>query len=247
MKRSLGWSLVLAGCLSLITVTTQAADRLYLLAGQSNMMGKGRTHELPPAYKTTPANVTFYYQGRPRDLAKFNSFGPEVVFAHEVARAFPHDHHIIIKQAATGSSVAQWQPGQGLYKSLLRQIDFSLPDDHVPVTAVLWMQGESDARTVAQANQYAPMLSRFIQTLRQDTASPNSLFILGKVNPDVPNAFPMLAKVQASQQLIQQTTPRTLMISTDGLTKLQDQLHYDAKGQMELGRRFAQAYISHAH
>ncbi|WP_020394779.1 sialate O-acetylesterase [Thiolinea disciformis] len=246
MKQRFGLGFFFIVCLGLISVSAQAAERIYLLAGQSNMMGKGRTHELPAAYKTTPANVTFYYQGRPRALAKFASFGPEVVFAHEVARAFPHDQHIIIKLAATGSSITQWQPGKGLYKSLLRQMNFSLPEDHAPVTAILWMQGESDARNAAQANQYAPLLSRFIQALRQDTDSPNSLFILGKVNPEVPNAFPMLAKVQASQRLIQQNTPRTLMITTDGLSKLQDQLHYDAQGQMELGRRFAQAYISHA-
>ncbi len=224
------------------TATLSADQRIYLLAGQSNMMGKGKSYELPATYKKTPHNITFYYQGRQRDLAQYAYFGPEVSFAQEVARAFPQDQHILIKQAATGSTIQQWQPGQPLYQGLLRQLGFSLEAKNPPVTAILWMQGESDARTPALAGQYTPRLTRLIQGLRQDLQSPDSLFLMGQINPE-DNAFPMVEQVQASQQQVQRSVPNTLLISTDGLGKLYDHVHYDARGQMELGRRFAQAYI----
>ena len=229
----------------LTTPALQAGERIYLLAGQSNMMGKGKTFELPATYRKTPANVHFYYQGRERNLAQFAFFGPEVSFAHEVARAFPQDTHILIKQAATGSSIQQWQPEQALYKGLLRQIDFSLSQAQPRIDAVLWMQGESDARSPALAAQYTPRLTRLIQSLRTDLKSPNSLFLIGEINPE-DEAFTMTSQVQASQRQVQHALPNTALISTQGLGKLFDHVHYDARGQMELGKRFALAYIQRA-
>ncbi|MEZ5449265.1 MAG: sialate O-acetylesterase [Thiolinea sp.] len=220
----------------------QAGERIYLLAGQSNMMGRGKTFELPPAYRKTPANVHFYYQGRERGLAQFAFFGPEVSFAHEVARAFPQDTHTLIKLAATGSSIQAWQPEQALYKGLLRQIGFSLEQAQPRVDAILWMQGESDARQPALAAQYTPRLTHLIQSLRADLHSPNSLFLIGEINPE-DEAFSMTAQVRASQQQVQRALPGTLLVSAEGLGKLPDRVHYDARGQMELGKRFAQAYI----
>lgn len=229
-----------------LTSSIYAEDRIYLLAGQSNMMGKGKISELPASYRQTPANVKFYYQGREKGLAQFAYFGPEIGFAHEVARAFPNDQHIIIKQAATGSTIERWLPGQALYKGLLRQVGFSLPEDHdKKIDAIVWMQGESDARSANLAGQYGGRLNRLIQALRNDLNSPNSLFILGQINPE-DLAFSKVAQVQASQRQAQQASSNTILVSTDGLGKMYDHVHYNANGQLELGKRFAKAYIEQA-
>ncbi len=220
-----------------------AKDRLIIMAGQSNMMGRGKTFNLPADYKTTPSNISFFYQGRPHKLAEFAFFGPEVAFAHDVARAFPHDHIILVKQAATGSSIKQWQPGGALYSSLLRQIGFALDAYPASVDAILWMQGESDARSQPQeANQYAARLSNLVRQLRTDVAAPQSLLLVGQINPEHP-AFLMTNSVRQQQQHLPQQLTNTTLISTDGLGKLPDRIHYDAEGQIQLGKRFAQAYI----
>lgn len=239
------WALTLPLLILCLQVSTAAAaERIYILAGQSNMMGKGKTFSLPAHYRKTPPNVTFYYQGRERELAQFAYFGPEVVFAHEIARAFPNDQHILIKSVATGSTIDRWLPEQALYKGLLRQVDFSLPEsDPKRIAAVVWMQGESDARHTEHARQYANRLSRLIQSLRNDLHSPNSLFIVGEINPEDKN-FDEVELVQAGQRQVQQKIPNTLLVSTDGLGKMYDNVHYDAEGQIELGRRFAHAYIA---
>lgn len=222
----------------------QAAERVYLLAGQSNMMGRGKSHYLPPAYRKTPNNVKFYYQGRERKLAQYSYFGPEVAFAHHVARAFPQDTHILVKHVATGSSIQQWLPGQRLYEGMLRQLKFSLEKESPEVSAVLWMQGENDSRNHAQATQYAPRLTKFIHGLRKDLKADRSLFILGEVNPSG-KAFPMVDLIQESQSKVNQQVPHTLLVQSEGLDKIFDHIHLSAQGQMELGKRFAEAYIQH--
>lgn len=226
-----------------------AKERIYLLAGQSNMMGRGKTQELPLIYKSPPPNVRFYYQGRPKRLAQNAYFGPEVTFAYEVAKAFPNDQHIIIKAAATGSSIKQWQRGKPLYYGLLRQLQLALPQYFYgrkrPVEAIVWMQGEQDARS-SDAFNYQPQVKQFIKDLRSDISAPKSLVVMGKVNPKAP-AFRMLKVVQAGQAQAAQTLSNAVLVSTEGLSTMPDRVHYNTYGQMELGRRLAQAYINSRH
>ncbi|PWQ98901.1 sialate O-acetylesterase [Leucothrix arctica] len=223
-----------------------AEQRIYLMAGQSNMMGFGKTYHLPPAFRKTPSNVTFYYQGRPRKLAQYSHFGPEVSFAHYVARAFPNDEHIIVKFAATGSHIQQWMPGQPLYQGMLRQLGFSIKEKNPKIAAVVWMQGESDALNNARASQYSHNLKRFVTSLRKDLKAPNSLFIMGEINP-LGKDFPLVKSVQKSQREVRSQVRNILLTPSNDLGKIFDNIHYSAQGQMELGKRFADAYISRAH
>lgn len=222
-----------------------AGERIYLMAGQSNMMGLAKSHRLPPAYKKTPGNVTFFYQGRPRKLAQYSHFGPEVSFAHHVARAFPNDKHIIVKFAATGSHIQQWLPGKPLYKGMLRQVGFSIKQENPTINAIVWMQGESDSLNPGRATRYAQRLSQFIYSMRKDLKSPNSLFIMGEINP-LGKDFPLVKVVQQKQKQVQSQVRNTVLTPSQGLGKIFDHIHYNAQGQMELGKRFAQAYIKRA-
>ncbi|WP_228292254.1 sialate O-acetylesterase [Candidatus Thiothrix anitrata] len=71
------------------------------------------------------------------------------------------------------------------------------------------------------------------------------MFLVGQINPEHP-AFLMTDNIRHQQQRIQQQVPNTVLISTDGLGKMADRIHYDAQGQLQLGKRFAQAYIKRA-
>ena len=233
----------------LFSSSLSAKERVYILAGQSNMMGKGKTHQLPAFLKRQPNNVEFYYQGRKRQLAKFSHFGPEVSFAHAISRAFPNDKHIIIKHVATGTSINQWLPGSRLFAGLLRQRGFVKVGTQASnlvnkkVDAVIWMQGEKDARSATNANHYESNLKRFISGVRRQLNSPRSVFIMGQVNPEDP-AFFMLDTVKQAQVNTQRALPRVKLVSTDGLGKIYDHVHYNTQGQLELGKRFARAYTN---
>ena len=213
------------------------------------MMGKGKTHQLPAFLKRQLHNIEFYYQGRKRKLAQFSHFGPEVGFAHAISRTFPNDKHIIIKHVATGSSINQWLPGSLLFDGLLRQRGFVKVGIQASifvnqkVDAIIWMQGEKDARSATNANRYESNLKRFITGVRKQLNSPHSIFIMGQVNPE-DQAFHMLDTVKQALVNTQRALPGVKLVSTDGLGKIYDHVHYNTQGQLELGKRFARAYTN---
>jgi lysophospholipase L1-like esterase len=239
------WCGLLMALICLQAPSLWAKERIIVLAGQSNMMGRGKTAELPAAYKMTPANVEYFSQGRQHPLAKFAYFGPEVSFAQALARAFPKDRIILVKQAASGSLIRQWQPGEALYQGLLRQVGFATKvHPEAKVEGIVWMQGESDAEnTLNTAQQYGTRLETLVSHLRQDLASPDSVFVFGQVNLEHPDFKTSIETVRQQQEAAQQHLPNALMVSTDKLGKLNDGIHYNAAGQLELGKRFAQACI----
>jgi len=246
MQYSLKLSLFL-GLVLIFSPLAQANSNkthIFILAGQSNMMGRGATVELPPHLKKQPDNVEFYTHGRQSHLAKYQYFGPEVQFAHAMAKIFPQEKIIIIKSAASGSSINEWLPNKALYQGLLRQVKFVAPPSNSKVEAIVWMQGETDARTKQTANVYAEHLSTFVNSLRLSLNDENLPFLIGEINQK--NAsFPMEKQVRAAQAKIANENPHTLLVSNEGLSKIYDKVHYDAKGLVELGRRFAISFVNH--
>lgn len=224
--------------------SARSGDRVFVLAGQSNMQGLGAVYQLKPWQKRTPPNVKFYTGGTrsPVPLVRGGRFGPEVNFAHQLARVFPKDRITLIKVAAGGTPITQWMPGTRNYRAILTQVQHALGFSNNRVDAILWMQGESDATTPHRANRYDGDLKRIISQLRSDLRSPHSLFMIGEVNP-LAQRFPHVHTVRAKQRLVHNQVPNTQLIPTGGLSKNSDQLHYDTNGQLQLGNRFASAYF----
>jgi len=205
------------------------------------MSGTASTNLLPPAYRHTPHNVVFFHKGQQRPLGRYGRFGPEVSFAHHMSRRFPNDEHVIIKYAAGGSDMQQWMPGNRYYQNMLREVRFSLKRRSARVDAIFWMQGESDAKNKYRASHYGNRLSQFIRSLRRDLKSPSSMFVIGQINPKG-NGYPMVSQIQQKQQQVNSQVWNTRLVSSHGLSKSHDNVHYSAQGQVELGRRFANAY-----
>ncbi len=219
-----------------------AAEYIYLMAGQSNMMGLASTQHLSAAYKTTPPNLKFFYKGSRRSLGQDVHFGPEVSFAHRIAREFPNDQHTIIKFAATGSHIRQWFPGEPFYEGMLRQFRLFVPPEKRTVAAIFWMQGEGDAFNRERASSYAENLTRFIASLRTELNVPDAPFIMGEINP-VGRDFPEVPLVQQQQRLVNNTVPNTYLIPERGIKKIYDNIHFNADGMVEMGKRYAQQYL----
>lgn len=227
-----------------------------MLAGQSNMMGQGNSAELAPAYRRPPRNVTFYFNGYKTPLNRFKHFGPEIGFAYELARHFPNDEIKLIKFAVGGTSLFAWAPNWNpnkanltknasagpLFKKLLKTTRIQFNEDNSELAGILWMQGEADASHAGAAKQYAGGLSRFVKTLRRELHSPNTMFIMGSINPPL-KFFPYTPMVRKAQKIAASQIRNLRLISTDDLEKRNDHLHYNTKGQLELGKRFARAFI----
>lgn len=248
--------IVFAGLLLLLSSSLQAKELIFILAGQSNMVGQGNASELSPAYRRAPKNVEFYYNGYKASLNRFKRFGPEIGFAHEISRHFPHTKIKLIKFAVGGTSLFAWDPNWNAYKAnttrnasagplfkkLIKTVNIQFDGESSKLAGVLWMQGEADAKYLNAAKQYAGNLNRFVSALRSKLHSPNALFIMGSVNPPL-RLFPSTPIVQQAQKIAASRIRNLRLVKTDDLGKRNDQLHYDTNGQLELGKRFAKAYL----
>jgi hypothetical protein len=129
-----------------------------------------------------------------------------------------------------------------LYALLKKQIRLSgVLNEGQKVSAFIWMQGERDARFPRAANAYLGNMQRFIHDLRRDYNSPHARFILGRINPPSTHR-PAVNVIRHAQEQLARRVRATHYVTTDDLQKAADQVHYNTRGQIRLGRRFADEY-----
>jgi len=238
------WLILFFGLLYIVKTTV--ASEVFILAGQSNMRGRGEVTELlgtKPRLIKIPENVEFYWDGKICSLfGRRNlrwTFGPEASFAHEISKAWPDTKIVLIKYAVTGSSLLRWE--EKYYKILIELVHAITKGKVVEYAGVLWMQGEADADSIEKSEQYFENLKALIERTRQDLPSSDCPFLLGWLS-----AFdkPGCEIIRHAQLKAAKDIPRTFLVSTKGLSTLKDNMHYDSKGQIELGRRFAGVILS---
>jgi hypothetical protein len=229
---------------------------VFILAGQSNMVGFGDFAQLPEELREMPEGVEFFNDGRRCAFADQAHFGPELTFARLVRQNLPQRRLVLIKRAVSGTSLLAWAPqwtpsaaaltrnreAGPLYSMLLEDARTILAGRETELAAVVWMQGERDARYAAAADQYEANLTRLIRSLRADLARPDLPFIFGHINTRNPR-FAHRNQVRRAQAAVRDALPNLAMIELDGLSFIEDGLHYDTQGQLELGRRLARAYL----
>ena len=98
--------------------------KVFILAGQSNMVGWGDSLKLSDDLKNGNDRVLMFEDGKWQPLRPFKeamenqkkfgmtefSFGPEIVFANEMAKAWPNETIGIVKLAFGGTSILTWKP-----------------------------------------------------------------------------------------------------------------------------------------
>ncbi|MSU73337.1 MAG: hypothetical protein EXS43_13530 [Opitutus sp.] len=138
---------------SLLFSADNAPVNVIVLAGQSNLAGRGPAADLPERYRTVPSAVLLDYVcsfggGANADVhhsrgwvrlgpaAKHENtpgehFGPELGLGHALASALPGERIALIKHGRGATSLAEdWQPdatdGPRLYRALLEQVRAAL-------------------------------------------------------------------------------------------------------------------------
>lgn len=241
---------------------------VFLLAGQSNMLGAGVSTEIPTAHKIPPQNVRLFEEGAWRDLIWRDSFGPEVGFSMEIASAFPDDQIVLCKVARGGSNLFyDWNPdgvSKGpedvyrgpLYPKLMTALEtvkaeLTSTDESTGISGVLWVQGERDSVFEFMAESYEANLTSFIAAIRRDTELDGLPVTIGQIAPRMyeleegrfRHAFRSV--VQEAQQRVSCSDPLVELVETMDLPQ-SDNLHFDTGGQMELGARLARAWLLRA-
>ncbi len=239
--------------------------RIYILGGQSNMVGVGLNAELPAGLQLPQPEVQVYAAGQ-LDPTKSNvwadlqpgvgfnefCFGPEITFGHDMADAQSSDV-ILIKYSVGGTSLwSDWHApdisdpnGGPQYEAFINTVNGALAGlslGYEPyIAGMIWMQGESDSSDLDRAQAYEQNLTDLIQSIRSDFGVPNMPFVIGQISNQY--GYTYGPAVQQAQYNISQTLPNTALVVTDDLTLNADNIHFDAAGQIMLGRRFADQLI----
>jgi len=229
------------------------------------MAGAGITAQIPEAQRITPQNVRLFEEDAWRDLLWRDRFGPEFGFAKGISAAFPNDQIVLCKVARGGANLHyDWNPDgisngpedeyRGpLYprlKASLETLRTQLPamDASWEASGMVWVQGERDSVFEFVAESYQSNLAAFITAVRMDAGNSKLPFAIGQISPRVykleegrfQHAFRHV--VQEAQRAASCSDPLTELVETFDLPQW-DNLHFDTGGQIELGKRLAQACL----
>ncbi|MGD1892931.1 MAG: sialate O-acetylesterase [Cyclobacteriaceae bacterium] len=232
---------------------------VILMGGQSNMVGSGQVADLDTVI--IPDHITYFNRGMYPDFSQDSArFGPEVGLSQVLHQHFPDSNFMLVKYAIGGASLLDWAPDYdstqavitgnarfgAMYDSLWKYVGQATAsvDETTEIVALLWMQGERDARIPEAGVDYYPRFKKFIERIREDANHPNLPIIFGMVNPD-PARYAAVDTVQSAQRRIAAEMGYVRMVNTSDLEKWNDEVHYNSVGQLELGRRFGQALVEH--
>ncbi len=229
-------------------------QQVWLLAGQSNMLGYGTSiGDLPSDLQQPQTNVqaftdvgTGWIDLAPGLGPTSVTFGPELGFGRDMAAVLPDTDILLIKAPfGLGTLYDDWRspntgrgPAGPHYTNFieLQQAAMALKPD-AEIAGMIWMQGEADAYdNINEATAYESNLRLFIDSLRTDLNAPDMRFVIGQItDADVWVHGDIVRQAQAA---VAQTTPNCEMVVTSDLP-LCDGMHYTSFGSMELGSRFA--------
>ena len=218
---------------------------LFVLAGQSNMVGYGQPvpRETPNAHvlrvaldgTLVPAADPLGDRGDP--AAPGSGFGPGMPFAW----ALEHRDHattiVLLMCAAGGSSIAEWQPGQPLFETCVRRTRAAAA--HARLGGILFLQGEAEAMTASPVD-WRSGFTRFATAFRSRLAGPRLPLVFGQIATFADPRFVNQAQIRAQQGSVR--LPCASMVATSDLALGGDGIHFTIPSYQELGRRFSAAW-----
>jgi hypothetical protein len=221
-----------------------AADEplpVFIFAGGSNMSGgRSKLEALPLELKGEQADALFFdgTQWLPVSPEKVNKrgFGSEVSFAASMSQKLKRQIGII-KHSSHGTSLdTVWSPAtpDSLYWELIRKVEAARKVRPIQIIGLIMVQGSGDSKDQKKAEAYAANLQAFIQAARKDLKSPNLLFVCSRLRAGQPNdKFPFAPLVRQAQETCSE------FVDCDALQVGDDEVHFTAQGQVDLGRLFA--------
>ncbi|PRD56639.1 sialate O-acetylesterase [Sphingobacterium gobiense] len=234
---------------SSLSPTIDTNFHLYLLAGQSNMAGRGKVDSISEiidsAILTLDRNSIWVYAKDPIHFDKsFAGVGPGLRFAQTMLSK-EQDSTIrigLIPCAVGGTSIDRWFAGQQdpvtkafPYDDAIRRAKIAMKRG--VLKGILWHQGEADNAEV-RAAQYQDKLARLVQNFRNDLSG-DFPFVVGEIG-HFKSRLPINDVLNQTPRFI----PNSAVVSAEGLKDVGDGTHFNTWSARLLGQRYAEAMCS---
>lgn len=223
-----------------------------LAIGQSNMAGRGILGEVP---QTDNPDCLMFRMADWRPLrdpvnvdrnvtegAFRSGVGPQSGFADELSRLT--DARIgMIPCADGGTKVCKWMPGRPLFEHAVMQTELAKRSSRL--AGIIWHQGESDARST-DPEEYKAGLIRLLTELRRRLGAETLPLVLGEISEHITEEWRIpLDGIRAVNRAIREAAevlPRCAVVSVQDLEIQADGVHFSARAQRILGKRYAAAF-----
>ncbi|KAG0524909.1 hypothetical protein BDA96_06G009100 [Sorghum bicolor] len=231
-----------------------APKLIFLLAGQSNMAGRGVAPlPLPPPFRPHPrvlrlaASLRWVVAAPPLhadiDTHKACGLGPAMPFAHRLLLHAAADSESdlvlgLVPCAVGGTRIWMWAKGEPLYDSAVARTRAAVAAGGGKLGAVLWFQGESDTIELDDATAYGGRMERLVNDLRADLGIPNLLVIQVGLASGEGNYTDIVREAQRNIKV-----PNVILVDAIGLPLRDDQLHLSTEAQLQLGDMLGQAFL----
>ncbi|MBE0679734.1 MAG: sialate O-acetylesterase [Bacteroidales bacterium] len=228
---------------------------LFVLAGQSNMAGRGQVEPCdtvphPRIFSVTP-DKRWVVAREPLQLYQpaLTGLGPGMAFARALVEELDEEIYIgLIPCAVGGSSVGNWL-SDSLYKGVRLKSNFTdkllWAKEYGTVKGILWHQGEADA-TAEKIAFYKSDLTLLFDYFREVTGDDNLPVIAGELGifPGVEENRQEYLFLNDILLEISRDDPYMALVRSFGLKAKADNVHFDGPSQRIMGRRYAAAWLS---
>lgn len=226
---------------------------LFLLAGQSNMAGRGKPDDI--SRQTNPRILALNKQHQwqvATDPLHWDKpaagTGIGKPFAEIIASKNPSITIGLIPAACGGSSINSWQPGKFWSQTKSHPWDDSiararLAMENGTLKAILWHQGEGDS-SATNAPLHKQQLIDLINRFRKELNAPDLPFIIGQLGRFP--AKPWSAEremVDAAHQAVAKELKNVRFVPIENPESIGDHLHFDTPTLRRLAEGYASAYL----
>lgn len=235
---------------------------IFLLAGQSNMKGRGAIPVTQPETdrvlfmsmaddKWYPAHHPLHKAGVP-DLidGKDNAgVGPGIDFASALLGKRDDVLIALVPCAKGGAWIDLWMPRQRFYGPTIQRIKKALddfPEGTARIAGILWLQGESDA-VENRYEVYQEKLDRMVAAFREDLGVADLPFVACTIGSFIKPRGKYFYVNEINEALLGlpgRVRNSACVDARDLSGHIGDFMHYNTGSQQEIGSRMAEAYLS---
>ncbi|KAL8528860.1 hypothetical protein ACS0TY_006358 [Phlomoides rotata] len=243
-------------CFMLMAYTgmVESTRNVFILAGQSNMVGEGGVVNyqwdgyVPPESTPNPLilrlndNVSWEEAREPLHRGAYQGtcgIGPGMPFANAILKRNPGLGEIgLVPCAVGGTKLSQWMRGTELYSQMLIRARAAVSDGGGALRALLWYQGESDTESYDDATMYKSRLVQFINDVRSDLKSPSLPVVEVALASGSSNYIGIVRNAQLETGL-----SNVRCVDANGMERGPDGVHLTTAAEVQVGTMLADAFL----